>query len=78
MNRDRLVFSEKGKEEEEIFMMKRDGSQKTQLTNMPGFRSYQPNLSDDGQTIYFTSDREGLSRIFAIDMVTKKGKKITN
>lgn len=72
----KFIFSERTDDGEQIFMMNADGSGKKQLTHTPGKRNSQPVWSPDGKKVYFTSNREGLNRIYALDMTTGEEKRI--
>jgi len=52
---------------EEIYWMNADGSNKTRVTNNPARDSY-PAFSPDGQTIAFMTDRDGDREIYSCDL----------
>jgi TolB protein len=54
----RIVFDSERTGNQDIFVMRDDGTEVRQLTDNPG-RDYEPNASDDGSMIVFVSDRFG-------------------
>jgi serine/threonine protein kinase len=61
-----LVFSSQGEQQEDIWLMKSDGSEQRQLTN-DKFNDRSPQWSPDGQRIAFYSDRSGRFEIWLIN-----------
>ncbi len=51
----------------EIYVMNRDGSDITNLSNSSGFDGY-PTWSPDGSKILFVSERSGTEQIYVIDV----------
>jgi Tol biopolymer transport system component len=54
----RLVFDSERDGDDDIYLMKPDGSEVEQLTNEPG-RDYEPDASPDGKRVVFASQRAG-------------------
>jgi Tol biopolymer transport system component len=46
----------RGMNNEEIYVMNTDGSERTRLTDIPGYDHWPPTWSPDGTRIAFTSD----------------------
>jgi len=70
----RIVFQSDRDGDNEIYVMKADGSQVVQLTDNQADDRY-PAWSPDGEKIAFTSDREGNYEIYTM---TPDGKNLTN
>ena len=63
---DTIVFySNVGGTGEDIFSIKLDGTNYTQLTNTPG-DDHSPSVSPDGQYIYFNSNRDGNDEVYSM------------
>jgi Tol biopolymer transport system component len=64
---DWLVYSSQGERQEDIYLIKTDGSARRQLTNDP-FNDRSPRWSPDGSRIAFYSDRSGRYEIWLINV----------
>jgi Tol biopolymer transport system component len=60
-----LTYSSQGSQQEDVFVIKRDGSSQRQLTN-DRFNDRSPRWSPDGNRIAFYSDRSGRYEIWVI------------
>jgi len=61
-----FAFSSQGERQEDILLIKRDGTEQRQLTN-DVFRDRAPRWSPDGQRIAFYSDRSGRFEVWMIN-----------
>ncbi|MEO8436696.1 MAG: winged helix-turn-helix domain-containing protein [Pyrinomonadaceae bacterium] len=61
-----FAFSSQGERQEDILLIKRDGTEQRQLTN-DVFRDRAPRWSPDGQRIAFYSDRSGRFEVWTIN-----------
>jgi len=61
----------------EVYLTDIDGSFETNLTNNPA-SDYMADFSPDGKILYFNSDRDGLTDVFALDMDTMEVTNITS
>jgi Tol biopolymer transport system component len=73
-----IVFSSNRTGDGELFVMRPDGSDVTQLTHTPGYDGG-PFFSPDGKRIVYRSDRKGndLLQIFVADLVFDRNGRIT-
>jgi serine/threonine protein kinase/Tol biopolymer transport system component len=62
----RLIYSTMGGDRLDLWSMKSDGSEKTQLTFDSG-SNYQPSVSPDGRYIFFVSNRTGSFNMWRMD-----------
>jgi len=62
-----LTYSSQGSRQEDVFVIKRDGSSQRQLTN-DRFNDRSPRWSPDGNRIAFYSDRSGRYEIWVINV----------
>jgi Tol biopolymer transport system component len=62
----RIAFHSNRDGDFEIFVMKADGSEQTQLTHN-AFQEFDPNWSPNGKRIAFSSDRDGDFEVFAMN-----------
>jgi serine/threonine protein kinase len=62
----RLIYSSMGGDKLDLWSMKSDGSEKTQLTFDSG-SNYHPSVSPDGKYIFFVSNRSGSFNIWRLD-----------
>ncbi len=65
-NEEWFTCSSQGEKQEDILLLKRDGTEQRQLTN-DAFRDRSPRWSPDGQRIAFYSDRSGRFEVWAIN-----------
>jgi len=65
-NEEWFACSSQGEKQEDILLIKRDGSEQRQLTN-DVFRDRSPRWSPDGQRIAFYSDRSGRFEVWAVN-----------
>jgi Tol biopolymer transport system component len=75
-NGKRITFvSSRGPNNEEIYVMKADGSEWTRLTNIPGNDHWPPTWSADSTRIAFTSD--GTEEVGEINVMNSDGSGLT-
>jgi Tol biopolymer transport system component len=72
-----LVFVSDRDGNEEIYVMRSDGSQETRLTNHEA-RDYSPSWSPDGKQIVFVSDRDGSSELYIMPADGSQETRLTN
>jgi eukaryotic-like serine/threonine-protein kinase len=71
-----LVFNSLGDRQEDLFVMRRDGSGLRQLTNDP-FKDRTPRWSPDGRHIIFFTDRTGRYELWQINPDGREAKQLT-
>ncbi len=61
----------------DLFLMNRDGTNRRQLTNNPGFETF-PDWSPDGEFIVFVAVQDGNQEIYTVSVTTGEQFRLTN
>ena len=76
-NGEYLVFTSERDGNRNIYTMKVNGAEISQLTTHES-SDYEPVFSPDGQSVVFTSERDGNKEIYLIDRESKNLKNLSN